>query len=106
MYTRYTSKSQQTGPASQFKKCSLQEEVSSTWTSGEDLSNMEGLRQEALDLAGTGNSQLVLLAELIHTQNGNDILQVLVVLHIQEDRSVAGHMTCPGQVSDATSMMA
>ena len=72
--------------------------MSSTWTAGEDLSNVEGLRQEALDLAGTGNSQLVLLTQLIHTQDGNDILQVLVVLRIQEDRSVAVRMINPGLV--------
>mmetsp|Transcript_20599 Transcript_20599/g.62033 ORF Transcript_20599/g.62033 Transcript_20599/m.62033 type:complete len:405 (+) Transcript_20599:112-1326(+) len=46
----------------------------------EDLSDVEGLRQEALDLAGAGDGQLVLLGQLIHTQDGDDILQVLVVL--------------------------
>lgn len=51
-----------------------------TWGSGEDLGDMEGLGQEALDLAGTGHGHLVLLTQLIHTQDGNDILQVLVRL--------------------------
>ena len=51
-----------------------------TWTAGKDLSNEEGLGQEALDLAGTGHSQLVLLTQLIHTQDGNNILQILVGL--------------------------
>mmetsp|Transcript_14100 Transcript_14100/g.38107 ORF Transcript_14100/g.38107 Transcript_14100/m.38107 type:complete len:413 (-) Transcript_14100:656-1894(-) len=46
----------------------------------EHLSDLEGLRQEALHLAGAAHSQLILLTQLIHTQNGNDILQVLVVL--------------------------
>ena len=52
-----------------------------TWGAGEDLSHKEGLGEEALHLAGSGHSQLVLFAQLIHAQNGNDILQALVVLH-------------------------
>lgn len=44
------------------------------------LGHLEGLGQETLDLAGTGHSQFVLLRQLIHTQNGNDILQGFVVL--------------------------
>lgn len=47
---------------------------------GEDLGHLEGLGQETLDLTGAGHSQLVLLRQLIHTQNGNDILQGFVVL--------------------------
>uniref|UniRef100_A0A182P1D5 Prokaryotic-type class I peptide chain release factors domain-containing protein n=1 Tax=Anopheles epiroticus TaxID=199890 RepID=A0A182P1D5_9DIPT len=46
----------------------------------EHLSDLERLRQETLDLAGAGDRQLVLLGQLIHTQDGNDILQGLVVL--------------------------
>lgn len=41
----------------------------------EDLGNLEGLRQESLDLASTCNSQLVLLGQFIHPQDGNDVLQ-------------------------------
>nr|GLL41635.1 Os01g0685850 [Ipomoea trifida] len=41
---------------------------------------MERLAQEPLDLTCTGNSQLVIFTELIHTQNGNNILEILVVL--------------------------
>lgn len=51
-----------------------------TWGAGEDLSNLEGLREEALDLASARNRLLVLLTQLVHAQNGNDILQILVVL--------------------------
>ena len=47
----------------------------------EDLSHLEGLREEALDLPGARHRLLVLFTELIHTQDGNDILQILVVLH-------------------------
>ena len=36
--------------------------------------HLEGLREEALDLTGAGDCQLILLRKLIHTQNGNDIL--------------------------------
>ena len=46
---------------------------------------MEWLRQETLDLPGTCYSELVFLRQLVHTQNGNDILQVLVVL--QQDKT-------------------
>eukprot|EP00128_Syssomonas_multiformis_P016704 Colp12_sorted_trinity150504_noHs@24768 len=46
----------------------------------EDLSDLEGLRQETLDLTGTGDGELILLGQLIHTQNGNNILERLVVL--------------------------
>jgi len=51
-----------------------------TWGAGEDLRDVEGLRQEALDLARARDGHLVLLAQLVHAQDGNDILQVLVVL--------------------------
>lgn len=47
---------------------------------GEDLGHLEGLGQETLDLTGTGHSQFVLLRQLIHTQDGNDVLQGFVVL--------------------------
>lgn len=46
----------------------------------EDLSHLEGLGQETLDLAGTCYSKFVLFRQLIHTQYGNDILQGFVVL--------------------------
>src|SRR5690625_217681 len=50
------------------------------WCPGKDLGHMEGLRQEALDLARAGNDLLVLIRELIHTQNGDNIAQLFVAL--------------------------
>lgn len=50
------------------------------WGAGEDLSHEEGLAQEPLDLTGACHHQLVVFTELVHTQDGNDILQILVVL--------------------------
>ena len=49
-------------------------------SAGEDLGNVERLGHELLDLAGAGHSDLVLLRELVHAEDGNDVLQVLVVL--------------------------
>lgn len=46
----------------------------------EDLGDGEGLRQETLDLTGTLDGELVGLGEFIHTQNGNDVLERLVLL--------------------------
>jgi len=46
----------------------------------EGLSHSEGLRHKALDLAGAGHSELVILRQLIHSQDGNDILQGFVGL--------------------------
>lgn len=40
----------------------------------EDLGHLEWLRQETLDLTGTSHSEFILLRQLIHTQDGNDIL--------------------------------
>jgi hypothetical protein len=51
-----------------------------TWGACEDLCHVEWLGEEALDLTCTCHSHLVLLTQLIHTQNGNDILQILVRL--------------------------
>uniref|UniRef100_A0A6B0UTC5 Putative secreted protein n=1 Tax=Ixodes ricinus TaxID=34613 RepID=A0A6B0UTC5_IXORI len=47
---------------------------------GEDLGHLEGLGEETLDLTGPGHRQLVLFRQLVHAQNGNDVLQGLVVL--------------------------
>mmetsp|Transcript_2155 Transcript_2155/g.4907 ORF Transcript_2155/g.4907 Transcript_2155/m.4907 type:complete len:511 (-) Transcript_2155:15-1547(-) len=41
---------------------------------------MERLGQESLHLSGARDGELVLLRKLIHTQNGDDILETLVVL--------------------------
>eukprot|EP00962_Isochrysis_galbana_P031658 scaffold10307_cov120-Isochrysis_galbana.AAC.5 len=45
-----------------------------------DLGHVEGLREEALDLAGACDGHLVVLGELVHAEDGDDILQRLVVL--------------------------
>lgn len=46
----------------------------------EDLGDLERLRHETLDLTRALDGQLVLLRQLVHTENGNDILERLVVL--------------------------
>lgn len=46
----------------------------------EDLGDGEGLRQETLDLTGTLDGELVGLGKLVHAQNGNDVLERLVLL--------------------------
>src|SRR5690606_10014274 len=56
---------------------------------GEDFGHVEGLRQEALDLTGTGNQLLVFLGQFIHTQDRDDVLQLLVAL--QNILNAAGH---------------
>src|SRR6187431_2866323 len=47
---------------------------------GEHFGDVERLRQEALDLARAGDRQLVLFAELVHPEDGDDVLQALVLL--------------------------
>merc|ERR1719245_2117095 len=46
----------------------------------ENLGNLERLREESLDLSCSSNLQLVLLRQLVHAQDSNDILQRLIVL--------------------------
>ena len=56
---------------------------SGTYTPGdacELLRNVERLGQEALHLAGARNRQTILVAELFHAQDGNNILQISVFL--------------------------
>src|SRR5262245_18739629 len=57
---------------------------------GEHFGDMERLRQEALDLARAGNGDLVLLRQLVHAENGDDVLERLValqdLLHAAGDR--------------------
>ena len=47
----------------------------STWHTGEHLSHLEGLGQESLDLSGSGDSESIFLRQLIHTKNGDNILE-------------------------------
>src|SRR3546814_585700 len=47
---------------------------------GEHLGDMERLRQEALDLPGAGDRQLLVLGQLVHAQDRDDVLELLVFL--------------------------
>src|SRR3990172_576613 len=47
---------------------------------GEGLGHVEGLREEALALAGARHDELVLLRELVHAEDGDDVLELLVGL--------------------------
>ena len=47
---------------------------------GELLGDKEGLAEEALDLAGARHGQLVVFRQFIHAQDGDDVLQRLVLL--------------------------
>ena len=49
-------------------------------SAGEDLSNVEGLGHELLDLTGAGDGELVVLGKLVHAKNGDDVLETLVIL--------------------------
>jgi len=52
----------------------------SAWGTSKGLGDGEWLREESLDLSGSLDGQLLLGAQLSHTENGNDILEGLVVL--------------------------
>jgi hypothetical protein len=47
---------------------------------GELFGHVEGLGEEALDLAGAGDGQAVLFGQFVHAQNRDDVLQFLVAL--------------------------
>ena len=47
---------------------------------GEGFGHEERLGQEALDFTGTRHGVLVFLGQLIHTENGNNVLQLFVAL--------------------------
>src|SRR6185437_3976082 len=47
---------------------------------GEDLADVERLGQETLDLPGPGHGDPVLLGELVETEDGDDVLELLVPL--------------------------
>ena len=46
----------------------------------EDFCHLEGLWKVALDFPGARHSQFVILWKLIHTQNGDDVLEWFVIL--------------------------
>ena len=58
-----------------------------TLITSEDLSDSEGLGQETLDLTSALDGQLVFFGQFVHTKNGNDILERLVVLEDLLDTS-------------------
>src|SRR6185369_3074972 len=47
---------------------------------GKHFGDVERLREEALDFARAGDSQLVVFRQLVHSQDGDDVLQRLVTL--------------------------
>src|SRR5260370_31333766 len=51
------------------------------FTSRETLRDEVGLRQESLDLAGARHRLLVVLGQLLHAADRDDVLEVLVALH-------------------------
>ncbi len=57
--------------------------------SGEDLRDVKRLAEEALDLAGPGHGQLVVFGELVHAEDGDDVLQIAVAL--KDHLHPAGH---------------
>ena len=50
------------------------------WSTGESFGNMERLGEETLDLPCPGDDQFIIFGKLIHTENGDDILQILIAL--------------------------
>ncbi len=58
-----------------------------TGRTGEDLRHEEGLGEEALNFARSGDSQLVFVGQLVHAQDGNDVLELLVALEGALDRA-------------------
>ena len=50
------------------------------WRAGEHLGDRERLREELLDLARAVDRVAVILAELVHAENRNDVLEFLVAL--------------------------
>jgi peptide chain release factor 1 len=59
---------------------SLLKRAELTEHTSEDLSDLEGLRHETLDLTSALDNNDIIITKLIHTKNGNDILERLVLL--------------------------
>ncbi len=47
---------------------------------GKNLGNKEGLGEETLNPTCTTNRDLILFRELVHTENGDNILQLFILL--------------------------
>src|SRR5438105_5860183 len=58
--------------------------------SGENLGHVEGLRQEALDLARTPDRELVLGRKLVHAEDRDDVAQLLIALQHRLHRARRG----------------
>src|SRR5207245_9744368 len=56
-------------------------------TARERLRDEHRLREKPLDLAGPGDDQLVLVGQLLHPEDGDDVLEVLVPLEDRLDRA-------------------
>ena len=50
------------------------------WVAGELFGNEEALAEETLDLTGAGNDEFFFIGQFVHTENGDDVLQVFVAL--------------------------
>merc|ERR1712100_99776 len=61
----------------------------STWHTREHLCHLERLREESLDLSGSGDGKSILFGQLVHTQNSDNILEGLVILDKLLDSSCA-----------------
>ena len=60
---------------------------------GEGLGHREGLGEELLDAPGPVYGELVLVAQLLHAQNGDDVLELPVAL--EQLLGAAGHLVVP-----------
>src|SRR3546814_2362851 len=60
-------------------------DVCSSDLAGEHLGDVERLRKKALNLARARNRQLILFRQFVHAENGDDVLQALVLLQDRLD---------------------
>ncbi len=59
--------------------------------SGKGFGDVKRLRQETLNFSCPGDRQFIVFRELVHTENGDDILQVFIALQNQLDRTRLRH---------------
>src|SRR4029453_17050827 len=59
-------------------------------SSSEDFRHMKWLAKEALNLARAKDSQLVVGRQLVHSQDGDDVLQILIALQDLLDAACYG----------------
>ena len=59
-----------------------------TLETSEDFSDGERLRHESLEFSGTFDGEFIGFRQFVHSENGNDILERLVILkHLLDGRS-------------------